>query len=169
MKQIIFICSLVLSAIGISQTPCAYQLKQDSSVLLEPKKMEPVELMEVKIKNNYLVQFIKQDKKNYLKIIVRDDLGFGKKGSLLLLSAKKQIYVKLIKLEPIDKNSAYFLIDLNNSYYLDNLKEFGLSKIVFNETVEFSVPKPDSDQVKKAANCFFAIVKDNIWPPTKKL
>ncbi|MDF2451060.1 MAG: hypothetical protein K0S26_564 [Bacteroidota bacterium] len=169
MKQIIFICSLTLSASGFSQTPCGYQLKQDSCALLSPKIKEVAEVMEVKIKNNYLVQFIKQDKKNYLKIIVRDDLGFGKKGSLLLLSSKKQIYVKLIKLEPIDKNSAYFLVELNNSYYLDNLKEFGLSKIVFNETVEFGVPKPDSDQIKKAAECFYGIVKDNIWPPTKKL
>lgn len=169
MREIIFICSLILSSNGFSQTPCGYQLKQDSCILLVPKIKEAAEVIEVRIKNNYLVQFIKQDKKNYLKIIVRDNLGFGKKSSLLLLSAKKQIYVKSITLEPIDKNSAYFLFDLNNSYYLDNLKEFGLSKIVFNETVEFGVPKPDSDQIKKAADCFFAIVKDNIWPPTKKL
>jgi hypothetical protein len=169
MKQITFICSLILSLIGFGQPTCDYRLKTDSCILTVPKIKEVAELMEVKIKNNYLVQFIKQDKKNYLKIIVRDDLGFGKKGSLLLLSAKKQIYVKSIKLEPIDKNSAYFLVELNNSYYLDNLKEFGLSKIVFNETVEFGVPKPDSDQIKKASDCFYTIVKDNIWPPTRKL
>ncbi|MBC7695738.1 MAG: hypothetical protein H7141_09860 [Burkholderiales bacterium] len=169
MKQIIFIYSLVLSLISFGQANCAYQLKQDSSTLLFPKTKELVDIIEVKIKNNYLVQFIKKDKKNYLKIIVRDDLGFGKKGSLLLVSAKKQIYVKSLTLEVIDKSSAYFLIELNNSYYLDNIKEFGLSKIVFNEIVEFGVPKPDSDQIKKAADCFFAIVKDNIWPPTKKL
>ncbi len=169
MKKILFICSLILSITLSGQSPCAYQLKQDSSALFSPKTKEVVEAMEVKIKNNYLVQFIKQDKKNYLKIIVRDDLGFGKKGSLLLVSAKKQIYVKSIKLEPIDKSSAYFLVELNNSYYLENIKEFGLSKIVFNETVEFAVPKPDSDQIKKAADCFFTIVKDNIWPPVKKL
>lgn len=169
MREIIFICSLILSSVGFSQVPCGYELKQDSCALLAPKTKEVAEVIEVKIKNNYLVQFIKQDKKNYLKIIVRDNLGFGKKGSLLLVSAKKQIYVKSITLEPIDKNSAYFLVDLNNSYYLDNLKEFGLSKIVFDETVEFGVPKPDSDQIKKAADCFFTIVKENIWPPTKKL
>lgn len=169
MNQIFFICSLILSLVGFGQTTCAYQLKQDSCTLLSPKTKEEIDVIEVKIKNNYLVQFIKKDKKNYLKIIVRDDLGFGKKGSLLLVSAKKQIYVKSLTLEVIDKTSAYFIVELNNSYYLDNIKEFGLSKIVFNETTEFAVPKPDSDQIKKAADCFFAIVKDNIWPPVKKL
>ena len=40
---------------------------------------------------------------------------------------------------------------------------------IFNEIAEFSVPKNDTDQIKKAAECFFAIVKDNIWPAVKKL
>ena len=169
MKQFLFILSFFLSLTGFSQANCTYQLKQDSCTLLLPKTKEIVEVMEVKIKNNYLIQFIKQEKKNFLKIIVRDNLGFGKKGSLLLVSAKKQIYVKSTTLEITDKTSAYFLVELNNSYYLDNIKEFGLSKIVFNETTEFAIPKPDSDQIKKAADCFFTIVKDNIWPLTKKL
>ena len=108
-------------------------------------------------------------KKNYLKIIVKDDLGFGKKGSLLLQSVKKQIYIKSTTLNIIDKTSAYFIIDLNNTYYLDNIKDFGLAKIIFNETVEFSIPKNDTEQIKKAAECFFNIVKDNIWPQVKKL
>ncbi len=68
-------------------------------LIQNPKTKELVEVMEVKIKNNYQVQFIKQDKKNYLKIIVKDDLGFGKKGSLLLQSVKKQIYIKSIELQ----------------------------------------------------------------------
>ena len=169
MKQLLLICSLILCAPSFSQTPCEYTLKPDSSALLTPKKKEPVELLEVKIKNNYQVQFIKLDKKNYMKIIVRDDLGFGKKGSLLLLAAKKQIYIRSTTLNVIDKTSAYFLVELNDSYYLDNIKEFGLSKIVFNETVEFSIPKTDTDLIKKAAECFNNVVKDNIWPPTKKL
>jgi hypothetical protein len=160
---------LLIPTWGFSQTPCIYILRTDSCILLNPKLKEVTEVIEVKIKNNYLVQFIKQGKLNYLKIIVRDDLGFGKKGSLQLLSGKKQIYIKSIKLEPIDKTSAYFIIELNNSYYLDNIKDLGLSKIVFNETVEFNIPKPDSDQIKKAADCFYAIVKDQIWPASKKL
>lgn len=169
MKQLLFIYSLIFSLIGLSQTPCEFILKNDSSSLQAPKNKELVDIMEVKIKNNYQIQFIKQGTKNYLKIIVRDDLGFGKKSSLLLLSNKKQIYVKSIMLQIIDKTSAYFLIELNGTYYLENIKEFGLSKIVFNETSEFGIPKTDSDQIKKAANCFFPIVKDNIWPPAKKL
>ncbi|MES2515174.1 MAG: hypothetical protein V4580_13565 [Bacteroidota bacterium] len=168
MKHLFLICSFIFSLTSLAQEPCAYILKS-TSAMLAPGQEATVDMMEVKIKNNYLIQFIKIDKKNYLKIIVRDDLGFGKKGSLLLLSIKKQIYVKSTTLQVIDKTSAYFVVELNNNFYLDNIKEFGLNKIVFNETTEFSIPKNDSDQIKKAAQCFFDIVKDNIWPPVKKL
>jgi hypothetical protein len=168
MKHLFIVCSLFFSIATCAQTPCAYNLGT-ATAAIAPGKEESVEMMEVKIKNNYQVQFIKQDKKNYLKIIVKDDLGFGKKGSLLLQSIKKQIYIKSTTLNIIDKTSAYFIIDLNNTYYLDNIKDFGLAKIIFNETVEFSIPKNDTEQIKKAAECFFNIVKDNIWPPVKKL
>lgn len=168
-----FLYTLILALVSLTiisqESNCAYSLKPTTTTLTDPKSSENVELMEVKIKNNYQVQFIKADKKNYLKIIVRDDLGFGKKGSLLLLPLKKQIYVKSVTLNIIDKESAYFIVDLNNSYYLDNIKDYGLTKIIFNESVEFSVPKGDSEQIKKLASCFFDIVKDNIWPQVKKL
>lgn len=167
MKHLFFICSLILSVCGFAQTTCEYTLKADSATLQLPKKKEAVELLEVKIKNNYQVQFIKLDKKNYLKIIVRNDLGFGKTGSLLLATGKKQIFIRTITLQIIDKASAYFLIELNDSFYLDNIKESGITKLVFNEVVEFGIPKSDSDLIKKAAECFNNVVKDTIWS-TKK-
>ena len=167
MKQLLLICSLTFSIISFAQTNCEFQFKSDSCALSIPQNKEVVEVMEVKIKKNYLVQFIKQDKKNYLKIIVQDNLGFGKKGSLLLLSNKKQIYIKSIELQVINKTSAYFLISLNETYYLENIKELGLTSIVFNETAEFGIPKADSDQIKKAANCFFNQVSGNIKQPSK--
>ena len=34
---------------------------------------------------------------------------------------------------------------VNGINYLENIKEMGLSSIVFNETAEFSIPKSDSD------------------------
>lgn len=160
MKQLFLICSLIISVVNFGQTPCDNFLKTDSCILQSPKNKEVVELLEVKIKNNYQVQFIKHGAKKYLKIIVRDDLGYGKTGSLLLLSNKKQIYIKSITLQIIDKSSAYFLVDLSGTNYLGNIKELGLTKIIFNETFEFSIPKTDSDQIKKAANCFYTIVKD---------
>lgn len=167
MKQLLLLCSLTLSIVGFSQTACDYEFKSDSCTLQNPNNKTLVDLMEVKIKNNYLIQFIKQDKKNYLKIIVKNDLGFGKKSSLLLLSGKKQIYIKTIELQIIDKSSAYFLISLNATNYLENIKELGLSSIIFNETAEFGIPKSDSDQIKKAANCFFNQVSENIKLPSK--
>ena len=119
MKHFIFICSLFLGSNLVSQNPCSFVLKKDTCVLKTIQLKEQVELMEVKIKNNYQIQFIKQGTKNYLKLIIKDDLGFGKKGSLLLPSSKKQIYIKSITLQPIDKKSGYFIIDLNETYYLE--------------------------------------------------
>ena len=168
MKHLLFIFFLIFSILGFGQTPCDNLLKTDSCALQIPQNKELVDLMSVKIKSNYLIQFIKHGTKNYLKIIIRDDLGYGKKGSLLLLSNKKQIYVKSIALQIIDKTSAYFLIELSGTNYLENIKEMGLSKIVFNETSEFAIPKTDSDQIKKAANCFFTILGDSSKTTEKK-
>ena len=162
MKQLFFICPFIFSILSYGQTPCEMLLKTDSCALQSPIYKELVELMEVKIKNNYQIQFIKKGLKKYLKVIIRDDLGYGKKGSLLLICSKKQIYVKSITLQIIDKISAYFLVELSGTYYLENIKEFGLSKIIFNETSEFFIPKSDSDQIKKAANCFFKQFGDNL-------
>jgi hypothetical protein len=149
---------LLFSLAGFSQTPCSSILKPDSCTLKNAQKKESVGILEIKIKNNYQIQFIKQADKQYLKIIVRDNLGFGKKSSLLLISNKKQIYIKSIELQIIDKTSAYFLVDLTGTNYLENIKEYGLSSILFNESSEFGIPKSDSDQIKKAANCFFLII-----------
>lgn len=109
--------------------------------------------MEVKIKNNYNVQLIKHGPKKYLKIIVRDNLGYGQTGSLLLYSTKKQYFTKSITLQVIDKNSAYFLLELNPNYLL-TLKENGLTSIIFRESVEFTIPKQDSEAVKQLVTCF---------------
>jgi hypothetical protein len=167
MNQFVFVCLILFSTQHIAQKPCDFQLKSDSANILTIINKEAVELINVNVRNNYQIQFIKQDLKNYLKIIVKDDLGIGKKGSLLILCAKNQIYIKTITLTRIDKTSAFFIIDLNNNYYLDNIKQFGISKIIFNELAEFSLPKHDSDQIKNAALCFFNIVKDNIRLPLK--
>ncbi len=169
MKTILSYCLIFLWFCNYAQEPCAYHLSPYATSIEDPTTTVSGEMMEVKIKNNYQVQFIKVDKKNYLKIIVRDNLGFGKTGSLLLQPIKKQIYIKSAKLHIIDKSSGYFIIDLNNSNYLNSIKDYGLNKIIFNETVEFSIPKNDSEQIKKLAECFFDIVKDNIWPKVNKL
>ncbi len=169
MKTILSYCLIFLWFCNYAQEPCAYHLTPTSTALEDPNTTVSSEMMEVKIKNDYQIQFIKVDKKNYLKIIVRDNLGFGKTGSLLLQPIKKQIYIKSTKLHIIDKSSGYFIIDLNNSYYLNSIKDYGLTKIIFNENVEFSIPKNDSEKIKKLAECYFDIVKDNIWPTVRKL
>lgn len=164
MKNLLFVLPVLFFFKGTAQTDCTNLLKSDSCALQISSKKELVEIAEVKIKNNYQVQFIKQDQKKYLKLIIKDDLGFGKKGSLLLYCNKKQIYVKMITLQIIDKTSAYFLIELIPNY-ITTLKENGLTNIIFCEKIEFVVPKQDSEAVKKMAACFY----DLVVPQPKKL
>lgn len=157
MKNLVVVLFILFSVNNFAQTSCDKILKPDSCVLENPGTKELVDLAEVKIKNNYHVQFIKHPTKNYLKIIVKDNLGFGKSGSLLLYCNKKQIYVKKITLQPIDKNSAYFIIELIPNYAA-TLKENGLSSIIFCETTEFAIPKTDSEAIKKTAGCFYDLI-----------
>jgi hypothetical protein len=157
MKHIFIVAGILTSLNCLAQTKCNQGLVADSCTLESPTKKELVDLMQVKIKNNYQIQFIKQGQKTYLKIIVRDNLGYGKTASLLLYSNKKQYFTKSITLQTIDKTSAYFLVDLNTNY-LTTLKDNGLTSIVFNQNVEFVIPKQDSELVKQLAACFFEAV-----------
>lgn len=154
MRFCVFICFVFISIKACyAQDKCHQNFVNDSCVLLASGKKEAVKLMEVKIKNNYQIQFIRKDSYNYLKIIVKDNLGYGQTGSLLLYSNKKQYFTKSITLQIIDKKSAYFLLELNPNY-LTTLKDNGLTSIIFQEKVEFTIPKQDSEAVKQLANCF---------------
>lgn len=154
MKFIIFLgLFFILNSTSYSQNKCHQNLVNDSSILFNPAQKEAVQLMEVKIKNNYQIQFIKKDSKNYLKIIVKDNLGYGQTGSLLLYSNKKQYFLKSITLQIIDKKSGYFILEVNPNY-LTTIKENGLTSIIFQEKVEFTIPKQDSELVKQLATCF---------------
>jgi hypothetical protein len=113
-----------------------------------------VDLISVSIKNNYQVQFIKHNKTTYLKLIIKNDLGYGRTCSLMLYSTKKQYYTKSITLQPIDKTSAYFLLEINSNY-LKTMMDNGLTSIVFCENSEFVIPKSDSELVKQGAACFY--------------
>lgn len=153
MKTLIVTYLVLLSCTGIAQKKCKYSFANDSCSLQNPNQKELVDLMQVKIKNNYSIQLIKHGVKKYLKIIVQDDLGFGQTGSLLIYSNKKQYFIKSATLYVIDKSSGYFLLDLNSNY-LTTIKDYGLTSIIFQEKVQFTIPKQDSEAVKELANCF---------------
>lgn len=153
MKYIFLMILLTVSMAVISQTPCAYSFTADSIIINTPAKKELADVMEVSIKNDYRFQFIKQGSRSFLKIIVRDNLGYGQTGGLMLYSTKKQIYIKDLMLIPIDKKTAYFVFELNASYIL-SIREYGLSSLLFRDVAEFMIPKSDSDKLKKAAACF---------------
>ena len=143
---------------AFAQMPCDKGFRSDSCIINRfTYAKEAVELMEVTIKNNYQLQFIRKGKKTYLRIIVRDNLGFGQIGEFVLICGKKQIYDKDIKLVTIDKSSGWFILELNPNY-IQTIRDLGLNKIIFRDTVEFLVPKSDSEKIKQTAACFFEAV-----------
>jgi hypothetical protein len=159
MQRLILCLFLFCSSIAFAQMPCDKGFRTDTSIISRfTYAKEEVELMEVTIKNNYQLQFIRsKDKKTYLRIIVRDNLGFGQIGEFMLICGKKQIYDKDVKLVPIDKSSGWFILELNSNY-IQTLRDLGLTKIIFRDTVEFLVPKTDSEKIKQTAACFFDAV-----------
>lgn len=146
---------LLFNSNFFSQT-CVFE--KDSVFFPETKKTIQAEVLNTIIKNNYNVQFVNSGNKQFLKIIVHDDLGFGLTGSLLLKSGSKQMFFKSVKLYSIDKNSGYFILDLYPNY-LVTLKEYGLSSLYFNNKTEFSIPKLYSDDIKSHAACFYTLIE----------
>ena len=156
--KFVLIISCLLSGFKMnSQVKCTMALKTDSCALQLATKKELVDLISVSIKNNYQVQFIKHKNTTYLKLIIKNDLGYGRTCSLVLYSTKKQYYTKSITLQPIDKTSAYFLLEINSNY-LKTIVDNGLTSIVFCENSEFVIPKADSELVKQGATCFYDAV-----------
>jgi hypothetical protein len=159
MQRSLLCLFLFFGSVAFAQIPCDKGFRTDTSIINRfTYAKEEVELMEVTIKNNYQLQFIRsKDKKTYLRIIVRDNLGFGQIGEFMLICGKKQIYDKDVKLVPIDKSSGWFILELNPNY-IQTLRDLGLTKIIFRDTVEFLIPKADSEKIKQTAACFFDAV-----------
>lgn len=141
-----------------AQYPCAFS--KDSCLLPPGNSKVEVQLLEVKIKNNYDVQFMQAGSRQFLKLIVTDNLGFGKTGPLLLRSGSKQMYFKSVTLSVINKGSACFVLELYPNY-LVTLSGEGLSSIEFNNTSEFTIPKSDSENIKLLAKCFYSLTARN--------
>lgn len=158
MQRSLLCLFLFCSSVTFAQAPCDKGFRTDSCIINRfTYAKEAVELMEVTIKNNYQLQFIRKANKTYLRIIVRDNLGFGQIGEFMLICGKKQIYDKDIKLVSIDKSSGWFIIELNPNY-IQTIRDLGLNKIIFRDTVEFLVPKSDSEKIRQTAACFFEAV-----------
>lgn len=156
-RFILYLC-LFCSTSVFAQAPCEKGFRTDTTVINRfTYAREAVEMMEVTIKNNYQLQFIRKDNKTYLRIVVRDNLGFGQIGEFMLICGKKQIYDKDVKLVTIDKSSGWFILELNPNY-IQTIRDLGLNKIIFRDTVEFIIPKSDSEKIKHTASCFFDAV-----------
>lgn len=149
----------VLAFTGLhAQQPCAFA--SDSCALPPANVKAAVEMLDVKIKSNYHIQLIRQGPKQFIRIIVTDNLGFGKTAPLLLRSGSKQMYFKSAKLSVIDPSQACFVLELYPNYVI-TLKEEGLTSLVFNNTMQYSVPRQDSEAIKELAKCFYSLRSRN--------
>lgn len=141
-----------------AQQPCAFT--SDSCALPPSNTRMPVDLLDARIKSNYHIQLIKQGPKQFIRIIVTDNLGFGKTAPLLLKSGSKQMYYKSATLTVIDASRACFVLELYPNY-LVTLKEEGLTSLIFNTTMGYSIPRQDAEAVKEMAKCFYSLTGRN--------
>lgn len=151
--RIIIIFFLLCSCNTFSQD-CKSVIKSDSLFLFSITEKKVAEHISVSIKNNYQISFISYQKKYYLKLSVTDNLGFGKKGLLEIYSGKKQYFERDIKLNAINDKSAYFIFEITQNY-TKTISEYGMTELKF-DNASFSIPKADSDEIKKAAACFYS-------------
>ena len=49
----------------------------------------------------------------------------------------------------------YFIFEITQNY-TKTISEYGMSELKFNNA-SFSIPKADSDEIKKAATCFYRL------------
>lgn len=152
MRILIVFC--FISTLSVFSQDCKSVIQSDSLILMNTTEKKFVEHISVSIKNNYQISFISYQKKYYLKLSVTDNLGFGKKGLLEIYSGKKQYFERDIKLNPIDNKTAYFIFEINQNY-TKTISEHGMTKLKFSNAM-FSIPKADSDEIKKAAACFYS-------------
>jgi hypothetical protein len=153
--RLLFICFL-LYFIPVYSQDCESLLKTDSLELTNPLEKKEVKHISINIKNNYTVSFINLNNKFYLKITVTDNLGFGKKGILEISSGKKQYYEKDIVLKSKNNQTGYFIFEINQNY-TKTISEYGMTGIIFNSNSSFAIPKNDSEELKKAATCFYKL------------
>lgn len=158
MKNIMVLCLLMLITGLKAQHECHFS--SDSCLIPPGNKKLPVELIDVKMKNNAHVQFLRCSGRLFLRIVLTDNLGYGKTGPLLLKSGTKQMYYKSATLSMPGKEAACFILELYPNYEV-TLREYGLSNIVFNGNAEFSVPHQDSELIKESARCFYSLTNKN--------
>lgn len=158
MKRSLTLLLLMHGCAAFTQVPCSENFRIDTTVINRfTYAREAVEMMEVTIKHDYQIQFIRNNDKTFLRIVARDNLGFGQIGEFVLICGKKQIYDKDVKLVTIDKSSGWFILELNPNY-IQTIRDLGISRIIFRDTVEFVVPKSDSEKIRQTASCFFDAV-----------
>ncbi len=135
-----------------SQTECTF--KPDTVTIPKENKTINAHYLQTTFKNNSNFFLYKSDNnKYYLKLIVTENLYFGKIDVLELKSSEKSYYAKDTKQYQLDKNTGYYVIEIWKNY-IGTLKDDGLTAIVFGKA-ETLYSKQDCSQVKQLAKCFY--------------
>lgn len=153
MLKKLYIFFSVVFVYANAQNPCINQFINDSIVKPGATEAVVVNALTYSLKNGGVVQLIKDEEKMYLRLKLREKLGFVSDGPLELISGSKSIRFKT-KFYDIDKPTPYFILPIGINY-VATLKEYGLSNLLFNShEVKFS--KEESKGIKEIASCFYA-------------
>ena len=154
MLKKLYIFFSVVFVYANAQNPCIDQFVNDSIKKPGEKNAVVMNALTYTLKNGGVVQFIKDEGKFYLRLKLREKLGFISDGTLELISAKKSIFFKTT-FQDIDTQTPYFILPIGINY-VATLKELGLTTLIFNShEVKFS--KDESKGIKETANCFYTI------------
>ncbi len=138
-----------------SQVDCVF--KADTIFIPKENKVVNAEYLQTTFKNRSNFILYKTDNgKYYLKLIVTENLYFGKIDMLELISNSKSFFAKDTKQYEFNKHTGYYMIEIFKNY-IGTLKEDGLSLIIFGKA-ETDFTKQDSKQVKQLAECFYQTI-----------
>lgn len=153
LKNYLIFCFLLLCFGSLkSQIECAF--KPDTVYIPKENKVINAVCMQTLFKNKSNFYLFKTNtNKYYLKLIVPENLYFGKIDVLELKSGTKSIHFKDTKHYQLDKNTGYYVIEVYKNY-IGTLKEDGLTAIQFGKA-ETIYTKQDCNQVKQLAKCFY--------------
>lgn len=139
---------------GRSQNKCEISPMSDTIVNAKKEKITSGEFIQATLKNKSVVQLYKlSDNKLYMKLIVTENLYFGKTDNLEVQSGSKSIYERNIEQHELNKSMGYYVFEIYKNY-VATLRDDGMTAIVFGKAVT-DLSRQDANQVKQIAKCFY--------------
>jgi hypothetical protein len=152
MKHLFTVLFTVSFAAALAQENCSFS--QDTVFIPKDNKVVDGDYLQTTLKNKSVVQLFRTPmEKYYLKLIVTENLYFGKVDMLEIKSGKKSFYAKDTRHYQYDKHTGFYIVEVFKNY-VGTLKDEGITSIVFGKA-ETDFCKQDCNQVKQISKCFY--------------